>query len=161
MVEVEKEGEKYKEWQIGNSRGVIIEHKNKKEVVNGLQATFIGKSGTVYKFDLGKDKDGNRRTLKLNSADKKEAQALRNIEYAYAMTTEKAQGLGVKNVITVENTKKNANQNLVDISRTVKELKINSMKIMTRTKFSTKISAGLGKIKVIRINAKILRAWQI
>ena len=124
IEKAKKEGEKYKEWQIGNSRGVIIEHKNKKEVVNGLQATFIGKSGTVYKFDLGKDKDGNRRTLKLNSADKKEAQALRNIEYAYAITTEKAQGLGVKNVITVENTKKNANQNLVDISRTVKELKI-------------------------------------
>lgn len=120
----EKNGEKYKEWQIGNSRGVVIEHKNKKEVVNGLQATFIGKSGTVYKFDLGKDKEGNRRTLELNSADKKEAQALKNIEYAYAITTEKAQGLGVKNVITIENSKKNANQNLVDISRTVNELKI-------------------------------------
>ena len=39
--------------------------------------------------------------------------------------------------------------------------KINSMKILTRTKFSMKISAGLGKIKVIRINSKILRVWQI
>ena len=39
--------------------------------------------------------------------------------------------------------------------------KINSMKIMTRTKFSTKISAGLGKAKLIRVNSKILRAWQL
>ena len=38
--------------------------------------------------------------------------------------------------------------------------KINSMKILTRTKFSTKISAGLGKAKLIRVNSKILRAWQ-
>lgn len=39
--------------------------------------------------------------------------------------------------------------------------KINMMKVMSRVKFSIKLSAGLGKIKTIRTGSKTIKAWPL
>lgn len=131
VKEAKEKGYKYKEYEIKNSwgvvqsRGVVVDKpkEGSVNVVNGLRAEYMGQKGQVHSFAI-KDKDGKDKILKLDENNKKDAAALRSLEHAYAITSEKAQGLGVKNVITVENEKKNANQNLVDISRTINKLTV-------------------------------------
>ena len=94
---------------IGESAKIVYEEK--KELKNGQFATFVEKKGNIYNFKVGEN------ILSLDKNNKTHAAALQKIEHAYAVTTDKAQGLTVDNAISVGAEKKTAQKILVDSSR--------------------------------------------
>ena len=120
LEKAEKTGETAKAWRLGDTVGVTVYHKDKdNSVVNGERAEYLGRKGTIDSF---KTQGGQIKSF--DRINDKDLSILRSLQYAYAVTSEKAQGESIKNVVCVENTEKNANKNLVDISRTVDNLKI-------------------------------------
>ncbi|RZV40266.1 MAG: hypothetical protein EVJ48_01870 [Candidatus Acidulodesulfobacterium acidiphilum] len=99
---------------IGESAKIVYEEK--KELKNGQFATFVEKKGNIYNFKVGEN------ILSLDKNNKSNAAALQKIEHAYAVTTDKAQGLAFLNVVSVGAVKKTAQKILVDITRAIKNL---------------------------------------
>ena len=122
IAKAEKLGAKINRVELKNKDGKLIGesakivYEEKKELKNGQFATFVGKKGNIYNFKVGEN------ILSLDKNNKTNAVALQKIEHAYAVTTDKAQGLAFLNVISVGAVKKTAQKILVDITRAIKNL---------------------------------------